>query len=257
MREKRREAPQWVFSWRQPRGGWFPKVLAWALVAVGFAFLLTSVRIRVIPPAPWAARKAAVIQVVDDADGRALRIRAREGGPFPSRLDSMDWEGATALESALMDASGGGSVPHQPVLRDLPEDGLPKTPPLASRGEAVLPKHRAKAPNPLSSTNLSLVPVLHARSGITSAEIPDELPPFRGAMDQALKEVAADPGQFLLHIDPAGRVRDSISLTGEDEAGLADWLRAVYFKPDPATPSRWVVVAVGLITQAADGPDTR
>ena len=257
MKEKRRAAPQWVFSWRQPRGAWFPKALAFTAVAVGFTFLLTTVRIRVIPPAPWAARKAAVIQVADDADGRTLQIRAREGGPFPSRFDPADWEGTAALENALMAAAGGASAPVRPVLRNFPEDGLPQTPLLASRGEAVLPKHQPIAPNPLPTTELSLVPVLHVRSGLTPGEMPDELPPFPGPLDQALKEVAADPGQFLLHIDASGRVLSSVSLTGQDESGLADWLLAVRFKPDPASPSRWVVVAVGLIIQPTNGTDTR
>jgi hypothetical protein len=257
MRIKREEAPAWVFSWRPLGEPVVPKMIAFGLVFAVFAILLTSVRIRVVPPTPWAARKAAVIQVTGDANGRALRIRAREGGPFPSRFEVADWDGAAALEHSVMMAAIGGSAPTMPELRELSGDDAPRTPPLSSRGELVFPRRTPKVLGPTTTNEPLLVPVLHALSGIRAAELPETLPPFQGAMDKAVKEVSAEPGQFLVWVDGTGQVQDCVSLSGQDDAGLARWMRGVRFRPEKSRPSRWVVVGVSLKNQSPDGPDAR
>lgn len=261
IKHKRREAPEWVFPWRPLRGASISKWPAILLVGGVFAFFLSSVRIRVSPPVSWAARKATVIHVSDDAEGRALTLRAIEGGPFPSRFEPSAWEGAVALEQAAFEAARWTPPPYVPVLRELPEM---TTPPLRISAMAgpVLPTRRATteaAPAPLK---LKPGPVLYPLSGITKAGMPRELPPFEGPVDAAM---TAEPWRFLVRLDAAGRVRECVSLAGGAEGGqpqLEDWLRGVSFQSEPKTPGRWIAVGVGFTNQPAespptDGPDAR
>lgn len=256
IRHMRKEAPEWVFPWRPLGESRFPKWFATLLVGAAFAFFVTSVRIHVTPPTPWAARKASVIQVTDDAESRALTLRAREGGPFPSRFEPSEWEGDAALEQAAFEATRWSPPPYVPVLRDLPKE----TPPpmsLAAKGEPVLPKRRPEPVAAPVSVNLKLAPVLVPLSGITAAAMPGKLPPFDGAVDATM---TAEPWRFLVRLDAAGNVQYCISLAGGDEAGpspLEDWLRRVLFKPEPAKPARWIAVGVGFANQPADGTDAR
>jgi hypothetical protein len=255
MKHKRREAPEWLFPWGGLRASSFPKVFAILLAGGAFAVLLTSVRIRVAAPVPWAAPKAAVIQVLDDAEGRTLTLRAREGGPFPSRFEPAGWELASAIEQAAYQAARWRPPPYVPTLRELPEESaLPR---LAKPGAPVLPVRQPPAEPVLVAGKRMLVPVLHPLSGITAAEMPRELPPFDGEVPPAM---AAAPWRFLLRVDAAGGVFDCVSLTGGDEPGkaaLAAWLRRVSFKPAPAGATRWIALGLGFSNQSADGTDAR
>jgi hypothetical protein len=255
MRHKRREAPEWVFPWGGLRAPSIPKVFAILLVGGAFAVLLTSVRIRVAAPVPWAAPKAAVIQVLDDADGRSLTLRAREGGPFPSRFEPAAWELTHAIEQAAWQAARWRPPPYVPPLRELPEE--PALPRLAKPGVPVLPSRQPPAePVPLAGKRV-LVPSLYPLSGITPAEMPQELPPFDGDVAPAM---AAEPWRFLLRVDASGGVIDCVSLTGGDEPGkavLEAWLRRVSFQPGRAGTTRWIALGLGFSNQPADGSDAR
>lgn len=255
-KQQRAEAPEWVFLWRQPRGSSIQKWFAILAVSGGFAFFLTSARIRVVPPAPWATHKVSVIHATDDAEGRTLTLRAREGGPFPSRFDPSAWEGAAALERAAFDDARWTPPPYVPVLRNLPDEVTPPVP-LAVKGEAILPKLSPESVAAPLAVKLSLAPELYPLSGITAAAMPRDLPPFDGVVNATL---TAEPWRFLLRLDAAGVVRDCVSLAGGDEAGpppLEGWLRRVSFTPETGKPSRWIAVGVGFTNQPADGPDTR
>jgi hypothetical protein len=256
IRHKRKEAPEWLFPWRPLGDSFFPKWFALLVVGGAFAFLLTSVRIRVTPLVPWAARKASLIHVTDNAESRALTLRAREGGPFPSRFEPSAWDGAAALELAAFEAIRAAPAPHVPVLRDLPEDATEPTR-LAASGQPVLPKRRMETLAPAVSGNLKLAPVLYPRSGITAAAMPATLPAFEGEVGE---KMTAEPWHFLVRLDAAGNVMDCVSLAGEaegDAAPLEAWLRRVSFNPEPKKPSRWIAVGVGFTNQAADGRDAR
>jgi hypothetical protein len=247
MKHMRKEAPQWVFSWRSVGEAWFPKWFALVVVAVFFAVLLTSVRIRVIPPAPWAARKASVIQVVDDSDGRALRVRASEGGPFPSRFEPSAWEGAAAIEREIQRISRGTAPPARPALREFPASEVLTQPLLAARGERVLPRRIATSAVIPEFPPMASVPALLPRSGISLAEMPESLPAFEGPVVQAMTE---ETWNFLLWIDERGAVLESLSLSGSDRAdlsGLASWLRQVEFRPASRGAKRWVAVGVRFV----------
>jgi hypothetical protein len=226
------------------------------LVVAAFGFLLTSVRIRVTPPTPWAAHKASVIHVGNDAVGRALTLRAKEGGPFPSRFVPSEWEGTAALEQAAADATRWTPPPYSPVLRDLP-DKTTASLRLASQGMPVFPERkRAPAPAPPAIT-LKPTPVLQPLSGISPQEMPRELPAFEGVVDDAMD---AEPWRFLLLMDASGNVLECVNLAGGDEAGpspIESWLRRVTFNVKPGNHSRWISVSVGFTNQPAHGPDAR
>ena len=252
FKHKRKEAPEWVFPWRPLGQSPFPNWFALLLVGSAFAFFLTSVRIHVTPPTPWATHKASVIQVTDDAEGRALTLRAREGGPFPARFEPAVWEGTAVLKQAAMDAARWSPPAYVPALRDLPDE---VTPPLslAGKGEAVLPKRKPSVNAVPETARLKLAPTLYPLSGISPAAMPRELPAYDGAVDA---KMTPEPTRFLVRLDTAGNVRDCVSLAG-GASPLEDWLRRVTFNPEPAKPSRWIAVGVGFTNQPADGPDAR
>lgn len=262
MKHKRREAPEWVFPWRMFRDAWLPKASAWLLVAGGFVILLTFFRIRVVPPVPWASDKASVIHVTNDEDGRVLKIRAREGGPFPSRFDPAEWPEAAAAEQKLL-TSAGTSAPLAPALRRLACDKPPEPPLLSSAGDPVLPKRRSTIEPPPSSAGLRATPLLHPLSGITPKAMPAELPVFDGPVDPAMK---AGLWRFLLHLDAAGNVLECVSLAGGDEPGLTSistWLRRISFGRDAKKTSRWIALGLSFANLPAatpkpptDGPDS-
>jgi hypothetical protein len=257
MKHKRRAAPEWVFPWRGVRQSPLPKILAVLVTGLGFAVLLTSVRIQVAAPVPWASRKAAVIQVLDDADGRALTFQAREGGPFPSRFEPSEWEWAVATAREAYQAARWRPEPYAPVLRELPDPDAARPLNLAARGEPVLPDRRALARVARPMELPVLVPVLYPLAGITADLLPRDLPPFDLPVDAAM---AAEPWRFLLRLNAAGGVIDCVSLSGGEVAGaatLAGWLRRISFPPEPATPDRWIAVGLGFSNQPADGPAAR
>lgn len=257
FKHKRKAAPEWVFRWRQPGNPALSKWIA-VLVAGGmFALLLTSVQIQVSPPVAWAAPKASVIYVTADAEGRALTLLAREGGPFPSRFLPSGWDGAAALEQSVLTAASWTPPPYVPSLRDLPAQA-PVPMPLAVTGAPVLPKRLAASATVRAPVKLKLAPVIYPLSGIAKEEVPLELPPINDAMDAA---ITSETWRFLVRLDSAGHVRDCVSLAGGEQTGpsiMEAWLRRVTFHPDPETPSRWIAVGVGFTNQPdSDGTDTR
>lgn len=243
MKIKRQEAPDWIFPWRPAGEPLFPKLLALVAVCVMFALMLSALRVRTVVTSPWVGRKASVIQVLDDIDGRALTLRAREGGPFPSRFEPAEWPVFATLEKAALDAARATLPPYVPALRELPLE-ITRSPALAEPGKVVLPTPTAAAPAAAPKSHGPLVPRILPLSGISSAAIPDELPGFSGEVSPSM---AADAVRFLVRIDAAGYLTDCLSLDAGDEAGpspLESWLRGIRFKPDPSKPSRWAAVRV-------------
>ena len=258
MKVKRQEAPEWIFPWRTVGEPWLPKFLALALVAVVFAVLLSSVRIRTAVDSPWSSRRASVIQVLDNPDGRALRLRAQEGGPFPSRFEPSEWPAFVALEKSILESTRGELPGYRPVLREMTA-GKRRMPGLSEPGRAVLP-HPSVTPRPaVQEVPTRLVPEITPISGIHATAMPDALPDFPGEVTPVL---AAAPTRFLVRLDPSGSVTDCVSLDAGDEAGpseLERWLRGVSFKPGPTKASRWVALGVSFVnrTPMTDGAESR
>ena len=249
--------PDWVFPWRGRKKGYFAMIFAHVLVGAGFAILLGTVRVKVISPKPKAPRKASVIYLTDDAQGRALAQQAQEGGPFPARFDPSEWEGMAALQAEVLAVTRRPSQRYVPTLRELPQDGRIQPMELATKGETVFPKRTPAtlvAPDP---TKLKLGPTLYPLSGIPADAMPPKLPPFTGVVDG---EMTTAVWRFLLRLNSDGGVMECVSLEEGGEKGapaLEAWLRGIQFNATPNKPSRWIAVGIGFNNQPVDGPDAR
>ncbi len=245
-----------VFRWRGNSTSIFPKLFATAFVSGAFALLLTTVNIQVPSVAKTTGRKASVIFPINDDEGRALTLRAQEGGPFPSRFEPSEWQGMAEIETTEM----GRAVFHPPLylpeLRELTPDNKVAAIPLAANGVAFFPDRKAAPADPPDAARLKPAPSLQALSGITAAGLPHDLSAFESAVDSAMAGAA---WRFILRLNAGGSVIDCVSLEKGTEAGSAEleaWLRRATFAPDPTKPSRWIAVGVSFSNQAADGTDT-
>lgn len=258
IKEKRKEAPEWVFNWGRSgnAASSLPKWIAVLIVTGIFALIIGMVQIRVYLPTTWAASKASVICTAATPEGRILTLRAREEGPFPSRFLPSQWEGAAALEQEFLGAARWTAPPYVPILRDLPK---PAEPPLQliARGAPVLPKRLPSASATPQPGKVTLAPMIQPLSGITSAELPTYLPPIAEPVNASMTTAS---WRFLMRLDATGHVWDCVSLAGGDEAGpspIEAWLRRLTFKPEPASPSRWIAVSVGFANQSTtDGTES-
>ena len=245
--------PEMIFRWRPVRQAVFPKLLALTLVGLGFALLL-ALRVEVTAPAKSVPRKASVIYLPDNVEGRAVILRAREGGPFPSRFALADWPGRAEIETAAVDAVRFQPPPYVPSLGDLAPESLVKPLDLAGKGISFLPQRVPLPATPPGGAQVKLAPVLHPLSGISQNALPNELPPFTGNPD------AAASWRFLVRLNAGGGVEECVSLEKGGEPGAAElgaWLRRVPFRPEPAKLSRWIAVGIGFTHQAVDAIDAR
>ena len=249
--------PEWFFRWRPLGSPLFPKLIALVLVGGCFVFLVTSVRIRVTPPEKVSPRRASVIYLGSDLQGRALSLKAQEGGPFPSRFDLSQWGGLGELERAAMEAIRFQVPAYQPKIEAMPPVNEIKPLSLAPRGERFFPA-RPQAPEvPLEVTPLKLAPVLYPLSGISGDALPADLPVFEPLVDP---EMASGTSRFLLRLNAQGGVAECVSLEkggGNGAQELEKWLHRIRFKPDSGSISRWIAVGIGFTNQPADGTDAQ
>lgn len=250
--------PEWMFAWRSRARSYFPMLAAIALVSLVTAILLGTLRVEILVPKPMAPRKASLIYLTNDEQGRALALLAQEGGPFPSRFQPSQWEGLATMEAAAMEeARAAASPPYVPSLRELPADDEIPAIELASKGLPVFPKRTSvlrAAPDP---AKMKLAPTLFPLSGISLEQIPAPLPPFAGTVDGPM---TAATWRFLVRLNPQGGVVECVSLENGGEAGapeLSTWLKSIRFPTAEGDAFRWIAVAVGFSNQPADGPETR
>lgn len=251
---KSADSHQWVFRWRPLGRPLFPRLFALALVGGGFTFLITSVRVQVDAMEKSTPRKASVIFLGDDTQGRALSLKAQEGGPFPSRFDLSQWGGLALLENSALDAIRFESPAYEPKLEPLPTAEPVAPLAFAAKGERFFPEHPQPPDAIPDSSGLRPAPVLFPLSG---GSLPDSLPPFDAAVDAAM---SAASWRFLLRLSPDGAVMECVSLENTDQPGaleLEKWLRRVPFPPDRSEPFRWIAVGVGFTNQPAHGADPR
>ncbi len=249
--------PEWVFPWRGRKRTFFSMLVASVMVGVAFVGMLGAVHVRVISPKPMAPRKASLIYLADDAQGRVLALQAQEGGPFPSRFEPSHWEGMAAVEAEAMAATR-QAKPYVPRLRDLPKEKRSVPMELAAKGEPVFPKRQSVARAAPDPAKMRLVPTIYPLSGIPVEAIPAELPPFTGALDSAM---TAASWRFLVRLNAQGGVAECVSLEKGGEAGaleLETWLHGIQFLTTSEKAFRWIAVGIGFSNQpAADGPDNR
>lgn len=256
-RSRLKGTPQFVFHWRGSRTPLFPKLLAVAFSCVVFGLLITTVRIRVVAPEKSTPHKASVIYLGDDIESRALSLRAREGGPFPSRFDPSQWEGLLELETHAMNAIRFETQPYVPALQELPAENQLQPLQLAAKGELFFPKRSLVPRTAPDLAKLKLAPALYPLSGISNELLPRDLPAFIPAVDATMSSAS---WRFLVRLDPEGVVAECVSLEKGGEPGapeLEAWLHRLQFKPDPAKPFRWIAVGIEFTNQPADGPDAR
>lgn len=246
-----RNTPEWVFPWRGRKRTIFPYFVGWLVASLGLSFLLGSVRIKVTGPKPLTPRKASMIYLTDDAQGRALALKARQEGPFPSRFDPAQWEGMAGLQQQVLELTRIPRPAYSPQLRELPKEAHDSTR-LAPVGETFFPD-RAPVLSPPAAGPMLLQPSLYPLSGTDS--LPEKLPAFQATLDPA---AAAASWRFLLRVNAAGTVIDCVSLGKGGEKGateLENWLRSSSFKPNPGTPPRWIALGIGFSNLPTHGPD--
>ncbi len=256
VRSKPMGVPEFFFRWRPQRSPWVPKLLAVMLVAVAFG-LLMALRVRVVAPERSAPRKASAIFLRDDAEGRAMSLRAKEGGPFPSKFRLSAWDGLAELEGRAMEAVRFQPQPYVSPMQDLPRENELRPLELAVKGQSFFPKRAPVAVAAPSPARLRLAPALYLLAGIPNETLPSALPAFEAPVDGSM---AAASWRFLLRLNEEGDVTDCVSLEKGGEAGalkLEMWLRKIRFQRELGKPSRWIAVAVGFTNQPADGPHAR
>lgn len=254
---KKANARQWVFNWRPLGSPFIPKLLSVLIAGALLGLLVTTLRIRVATPAKSSPRKASLIFLGDDPQSRALTLRAREGGPFPSRFELSSWEGLAEIERQAMEAASYQPPAYVPVLEDLSDANLVQPVNLAHRGETFFPKRKTVAEAPPDASGLKLAPVIYPLSAGADPAQPATLPPFDGVVDVKL---SSPSWRFLVCLNSAGGVVDCTSLETADKAAadaLEAWLRKVRFRPEPGKSVRWVALGIGFTNQPADGPDAR
>ena len=251
------DMPVWVFRWRGRKMSIFPTLFAILIVGAAFVLFVTLVRIRVVAGVRPSPRKAAVIYLQDDAVGRDLTMRAREGGPFPSRFELSSWQGLAGLEAAVQDAVRFHPLPYLPPPVDLSTETWIQSLELAPKGERVFPKRIAVPLAVQDTAKLKLVPTLDALSGIAADALPRDLPPYDASIGSAM---SAGSWRFLVRLNPAGVVAECVSLEkggDKDASALEAWLKRIQFQPENTQASRWIGVGVGFINQSIDGTDAR
>lgn len=258
MSKKQRILPEWVFPWRFQKQPWFPRLIALAVAGAAFAYLLTSVRIRVVAPDRLPTRKASVIYVTDDAQGRALSLRAREGGPFPSRFEPGQWEGLAEMESAALASARLAPEPYLPAMSDLPEEDPVAPLKLAATGESFFPKRVRPIFEASAGAAPRLAPELFALEGTSNAILPEALPDFGAVVDASF---TSSTWRFLVRLNSEGGVTECVSLERADDRGagvLESWLQGVRFAKDQENqPSRWISIGIQFTNPPVHGPDAR
>lgn len=249
--------PEWFFRWNQTRQPLVPKIIALLLAGAFFLILITSVRIRVVPPEKSTPRRASVIYLNDDSNGTNLSLDAREGGPFPSRFELSQWVGIDKLEEASMASAKFQPPLYQPKVDSIPFENEIKPEDFAAKGERSFPIYQQAPIHAPELVPQQLAPVLSAFSEASEETFPDYFPTFEGQVDETM---AAVTWRFLLRINSAGKVVEAVSIEKGGEAGalaLEKWLRQISFRPVTGKSFRWISVGIGFTNQAIHGTDPR
>lgn len=249
MKQKRREAPEWIFSWKRRGEPVLPKFIAVGFSAAMLGGLLWFVRIQTTMPNPWGLEKASVIHVLDTPEGRALALEAREKGPSPVRFSTSDWPSLVVFENEQLARLSAKVEPYRPRLREWqPEPAA--MPALSQPGAMVLPPLPAVEVTPPPTFPRPPQPMIWPLSGLSPEEVPGDLPAYEGVVDAAMQ---ADSVRFLIQLDGDGQVLECIALSGGDTpeatASLTDWVRGIRFPRKSGVASVWAALRIRFINQ--------
>ena len=249
------DSPEWIFRWRHFGDDLFPKVAALLICGSAFAVFLTMVRVRVVPPMQPEGRKGYLIYLNPGPEADAWALRAKEGGPFPSRFEPSEWEGIQGVEQAAMDAVKLPFQAHALQLRDLPWHSAVAPVLLADHSERVFPSPVKKAEEGVDFTAMELTPVIYPLSNLSPNELPGTLPPMDAKIDGVLSSSA---WRMLVRLRADGSVAECVTLTGDSAGGtviLEKWLQGVRFKPVEGKASLWISIGIGFVnTSVENGP---
>jgi hypothetical protein len=249
MKQKRREAPEWIFSWRSRGEPILPKLLALGFAITLFAILISFVRIRTATPDPWGLEKASVIHVLDTPEGRALALEAREKGPSPVRFSTSDWPVLVAFEKEQLAQLAAKVEPYRPRLRNW-EPPPAAVPDLSQPGAMVLPPLPTAETLPPPPPPGLPQPMIWPLAGLASEEIPAVLPAYQGLVDAAMQ---ADSVRILIQLDGQGQVLECVALSGGDTpaatASLTEWVRGIRFLRESTNGPAWAALRVRFLNQ--------
>lgn len=249
MKQKRREAPEWIFSWKRRGEPIVPKVIAVAFSAAMLGGLLGFVRIQTTTPNPWGLEKASVIHVLDTPEGRALALEARENGPSPVRFSTSDWPSLVAFENDQLARLSAKVEAYRPRLREW-QPKPARVPALSQPGAMVLPPLPTVEVKPPLLSSRPPQPMVWPLSGLSQEEVPVELPAYDGVVDAAMQ---ADSVRFLVQLDGEGQVLECIALSGGDKpeatASLTNWVRGIRFLRKSGGASAWAALRIRFINQ--------
>ncbi len=245
--------PEWMFPWRRSESAFFSTLFAAILGAGLFAIAYASVNVKLSVPRSQVQRKASLVFLTNSSEGRALALKAQEGGPFPSRFRPAQWEGMAALEATMMAATRLPKETYLTHLKSLPDSPFTDWIPLREEPEMVFPRSAATIKKPENTQRVRLTPQLFPLSGISSEDLPQVLPEYLGRV-----EGASNSWRFLLEIDENGNVGECISLEKGGDAGALDlqkWLQSMRFPMVAPRTARWISIGIGFTNQADNGPE--
>lgn len=256
-RQKIQAARHWVFRWRGLDGTPLRGLLALLITGGVFSLFAATVQIRVSAPQQWVERKASIIHLPNDGEGKMWALRAREGGPFPSRLNPAEWESMPGGALSAIAATRLPSETYTPKLAELPSSNEGPAVSIAAKGERIFPKRMPESVPGMVPVETKLVPALYPLSGISIDAVPRNLPAFQ--FDEKIEpSLTSAPWRFMLRLRPDGSVAECLPMIKEiGGAELEKWICGVNFSSEVAKKSEWIGIAVGFVNQPVHESDPR
>ena len=242
--KKKRLELDWVFSWRRLKrpmlGQWMPLVLVGGVFVMAGMFMRVTVR----RPQPWEATSATVIMAgaVDATDG--LAIKAKEGGPFPVRLELGQCGGYIEQERMVLENESLYQNRYQPKLKEIEYEQARD--PFSMDQVAMLPKRAMKEPPAMGEKKSRAKVQVASLNAVHDRLIPSELPDFEQGVEESWQGGAL---RYLLRLDASGHVVDCVGMSQVDLKPVSEWLKQVKFVVDEKKPVEWMTVEVGFIQE--------
>jgi hypothetical protein len=224
-REQRDRESGLTFSWRMAESSRTTVFVAVVLVGLLTALLMSTIKVRVVPPPRVIERKGTVMFVPEASEvGREWTLRAEEEGPFPARFDLSESPLVQQMQADLF-RDPSGTVPYQIRLRGLPSSGRSGAADTTQKPEGVFPRTEGTERPQAAPSDQPLTPVLTVLSKVPAGALPLAYPDFTHPV---IQEMASQPWQFMVEIDKDGVPIRCIALDGgEPDSATEKWLRGL------------------------------